>query len=410
MDGINRTHLLRLRLSNFRSFGREQEISFSDDGLSTRKVTAIIGLNATGKSNIFRALSTIQYMVKNSANAGFVLPFDYFRFTRSYEEKPTSFELQFRYRDALFSYAISYDSTRIVSETLREKRDDSTRQRIIFERFQDRINPGAINFGFNRALLSRTRPNTLLVTKAIENNNEYALAVYSAVNSFYVLSCANGQLEGMAIHLLQKHPELIQETIKTLKKADFTIRDMRLDNVVIPTELLDKLNIPNDAKMAMRANPGVMMSVGHYLKDDFDNPILNNGMPTYAGISIDDESIGTRALLGIIVPIIDSIKKRRILFIDEFGAYLHYGLIQRVVNSYIHNKTAPGLIVCTHAGMMLDCIDRDSIYVLEKNSNNEESTIHKMSENGARLNERFSNGYYSNSRYRLLSHRVDDLF
>ncbi len=76
----------------------------------------------------------------------------------------------------------------------------------------------------------------------------------------------------------------------------------------------------------------------------------------------------------------------------------------------MYSKTAPGLIICTHAGMMLDCIGGDSIYVLNKNSNNEESTIHKMSENGARLDERFSNGYYSNSRYRLLRHGIDDLF
>ena len=410
MESAERVQLLRFKVANYRSFGREQEISFSDDGIQTRKVTAIVGLNASGKSNIFRALSTLQGMVKNSANAGFTLPFDYFRFTESYKEKPVSFELQFRRNNSVYSYVVQYNSEVVVHESLKEKREDSYRQRIIFDRNISNVNSGAVNFGFNKALAARTRPNTLLITKAVENNNDYALAVYAAINSFYVLSCANGQLEGMAINILRRYPELISETINILKKADLSIQDIRLDDVIMPPELLDKLSIPEDAKNIMRLNPGVMMSVGHVLKDDFDNPIIRNGTTTYAGINIGEESIGTRALLGIIVPIIDSIRKNKILFIDEFGAYLHYGLVQRIISSYQHNGLAPGLIVCTHAGMMLDNVDRDSIFILKKNSKNEESAIYRMSENGARLNESFSNGYYSNSRYRLLRHNSSDLF
>lgn len=410
MDANENVQLLRFKIENFRSFGREQEILFSDDGRKTRKITAIVGLNATGKSNIFRALLVLQNMVKSSANAGFVLPYDYFRFTRGYDEKPTGFELQFQIGDSFFSYTIKYNSELVLFESLKEKRVDSYRQRTIFERDHNTVNPGAINFGFNHALLSRTRPNTLLITKAIENNNSYAIAVYTAINSFYVLSCANGQLEGEAIMTLKKHPELVDKTIEILKKADLTIQSMRFDDVVIPNELLDKLNIPEETKAIMRSNPGTMVNTGHLLKDDFYNPIKTNGMETYVGINIGEESIGTRALLGVIVPIIQSIRENKILFIDEFGAYLHYGLVQRIINSYKNNASAPGLIVCTHAGMMLNFLNRDSIFVLEKHFENEESIIHKLSETGARLDENFSNGYYSNSRYKFLKHGDENLF
>ena len=249
-----------------------------------------------------------------------------------------------------------------------------------------------------------------MITKAIENNNSYAIAVYTAINSFYVLSCANGQLEGEAIMTLKKHPELVDKTIEILKKADLTIQSMRFDDVVMPNELLDKLNIPEETKAIMRSNPGTMVSTGHLLKDDFYNPIKTNGMETYVGINIGEESIGTRALLGVIVPIIQSIRENKILFIDEFGAYLHYGLVQRIINSYKNNASAPGLIVCTHAGMMLNFLNRDSIFVLEKHFENEESIIHKLSETGARLDENFSNGYYSNSRYKFLKHGDENLF
>lgn len=410
MDTNEKAQLLRFKIENFRSFGHEQEILFSDDGKKTRKITAIVGLNATGKSNIFRALLTLQNMIKSSANADFVLPYDYFRFTKGYDEKPTGFELQFRVGDSFFSYTIRYNSELVLFESLKEKRIGSYRQRTIFERDHNVVNPGAINFGFNRALMSRTRPNTLLITKAIENNNSYAIAVYTAINSFHVLSCANGQLEGEAIMTLKKHPELVNETIEILKKADFTIQSIRFDDVMMPNELLDKLNIPEETKAIMRSNPGTMVSTGHLLKDDFYNPIKTNGMETYVGINIGEESIGTRALLGVIVPIIQSIKDNKILFIDEFGAYLHYGLVQRIIDSYKSNTFAPGLIVCTHAGMMLNRIDRDSIFILEKNLKNEESIIHKLSESGARLDENFSNGYYSNSRYKFLEHKNGKLF
>ena len=107
MDTNENVQLLRFKIENFRSFGREQEILFSDDGRKTRKITAIVGLNATGKSNIFRALLVLQNMVKSSANAGFVLPYDYFRFTRGYDEKPTGFELQFQIGNLTYS-SIAY--------------------------------------------------------------------------------------------------------------------------------------------------------------------------------------------------------------------------------------------------------------------------------------------------------------
>ena len=410
MENAGHTQLLRFKIENFRSFGREQKISFSNDGKNTRKITAIIGLNATGKSNILRALRTLQTMVKASANVDFVLPFDYFRFTSGYNEKPTGFELQFKSGDSIFSYVIKYNSETILFESLKEKRADSYRQRTIFERIHNDINPGAINFGFNRALMARTRPNTLLITKAIEDNNNYAIAVHSAVNSFRVLSCANGRLEGEAIVTLRRHPELMSKTIEVLKKADFTIQHIHLDEVMMPTELLDKLNIPDEAKAIVRTNPGLMASTEHVLKDDFNNPILRNGIKEYAELDIGEESIGTRALLGVIVPIIQSIKEKKILFIDEFGAYLHYGLVQRIIDSYIKDESAPGLIVCTHAGMILNYIDRDSIFVLEKNLKSEETNIHKLSESGARLDENLSNGYYSNSRYEFLKHSKEKLF
>lgn len=410
MDSIKHTQLLRFKIENFRSFGREQEISFSNDGNNTRKITAIIGLNASGKSNILRALRTLQTMVKASANADFVLPFDYFRFTNGCNEKPTGFELQFKNGDSIFSYTVKYNSEAILFESLKEKRSDSYRQRIIFERNHNNINPGAINFGFNRALIARTRPNTLLITKAIEDNNSYAIAVYSAVNSFRVLSCANGQLEGEAIITLRRHPELIEKTIKILQKADFTIQHIQLNEVMMPTELLDKLNLPDEAKAIVRTNPGLIASTKHVLKDDFNNPILRNGEKEYAELDLGEESIGTRALLGVIVPIIQSIEEKKVLFIDEFGAYLHHGLVQRIIDSYIENKSAPGLIVCTHAGMMLNHINRDSIFVLEKNLESEETFIHKLSESGARLDENISNGYYNNGRYRFLRHSTERLF
>ena len=166
----------------------------------------------------------------------------------------------------------------------------------------------------------------------------------------------------------------------------------------------------DEAKAIVRTNPGLMASTEHVLKDDFNNPILRNGIKEYAELDIGEESIGTRALLGVIVPIIQSIKEKKILFIDEFGAYLHYGLVQRIIDSYIKDESAPGLIVCTHAGMILNYIDRDSIFVLEKNLKSEETNIHKLSESGARLDENLSNGYYSNSRYEFLKHSKEKLF
>lgn len=403
-------NLLSLRIKNFRSFGEEQEITFSSDGLSTRRVTAIVGLNATGKSNIFKAMELFKTMVKNSANAGYRLPYVPFLYNSYYAGRPTEIELSFRYSDSTYSYRVAFNETTICHEVLKEKPSNSIRAKTIFERFNNKINPGAINHGFNQGLINRTRQDTLLITKAIENNNKYANIVLKAVNSFCILSCTNNQLEGMAITLLRKKPELIEKTISALKKADLSIHDIRIDNVAIPDEVLSKIPLPDDVKQSMRLNPGVMINLGHVLKNGYGKPVMKNGKITYFSAGIENESIGTRAFLGVIVPIIDSILQNKILFIDEFGAYLHYGLIQRIIKTYLSQEKAPGLIVNTHAGMVLDCIERDSTFVLTKNPVDEITHIHKMIEAGARKNDHLSRNYYTNSRYDFLSFRSDDLF
>lgn len=396
MDTKERTHLLNIKIVNFRSFCEEQTISFSDDNISMRKITSIVGLNATGKSNIALAMQKFKRMVKDSANADFALPYQPFLFKAGMNDKPSTFSLEFRTGEFIYTYTVSFNSSIILSETLKERPKNSLRKRMIFTRTLDNINAGATNFGFGKGIALKTRDNSLLITKAFENNNKYALKVFSALNSFYVLRCNDGRLEQKATTLLHNDPSLRDRALKALRLADLSIDDLRVDEIKISEEIMAKINAPDFIKDELRTRPATILNAGHIVKDKNGQPITDNkGHKFVISNGFNNESMGTRAFIGIIVPIIDSIDKGKVLYIDEFGAYLHYSLVEMIINSYKNAKNAPGLIINTHAGTTLNCLDRDSIIFTSKEKTFNSTIISTAKEKHIRNDDNFSKGFYS---------------
>ncbi|GAJ09351.1 unnamed protein product, partial [marine sediment metagenome] len=116
---------------NYRSFREEQTLSLVaskdtelnencvDQGkLRLLKATAIYGPNASGKSNLIKALFTMQQIIITQAGPGEKLPVTPFKLDDKYSKEPSSFEVTFYHGEVRYQYGFTATSERVYEEWL----------------------------------------------------------------------------------------------------------------------------------------------------------------------------------------------------------------------------------------------------------------------------------------------------
>ena len=176
--------LLSFTVANYRSFYTPQTFDFTNDDGSPRTLTVIYGPNSSGKSNSGCALQDFMASIINSSNASWRLPYIPFMLREGATGKPTTFEAVFTYANRRYGYSFSYVADRVTEETLKAESPKTGRMNLVFHRGENGVDSKAASKnGFGKAVEEKTRPETLLVTKAREDNNPFSAAVFSLVES-----------------------------------------------------------------------------------------------------------------------------------------------------------------------------------------------------------------------------------
>ncbi len=123
--------LVEFRVGNYRSFSEKQTLSLVaskdtelkdnciDQGkLRLLKTTSIYGANASGKSNLIRALFTMQQIIEEPAKPGEKLPVTPFKLDEKYSKEPSSFEVTFFHGEVRYQYGLTATTERICDEWL----------------------------------------------------------------------------------------------------------------------------------------------------------------------------------------------------------------------------------------------------------------------------------------------------
>lgn len=374
--------LLNLKITNFRSFFSSQTLPLNNKD----NITAIYGPNASGKSNTARAFSFIKWFLRNSANAGVIkIPFEPF-LLRAKNSLPSSFEIEFISGERKFRYGFSFNADEIVSEELIEL--TSQKEKAIFKRnLQSIINiASAKKFGFTEKLMKKTRNASLLITKAREDNNEYANTVFDFFVNFNIVTCGTPELRDFSVQLIKNNPLLKDKVLEFLKNADFWIRDFSIDEVDIPDDVISKLPFNDEIKGKMRMQKPISIMTKHSIRDD-DEKIVGT-----ASLSIDNqESAGTNVIFDLSTLIINSLENKSPLYIDEFGLHLHSDICKYILEKFKKNSDAQ-LILNTHDSSLMDQLKREEIIFVDKKQT-EESIITPLTEMSPRENEPFEKRY-----------------
>lgn len=338
-----------------------------EDELSLLKSKAIYGANASGKSNVIKALGTFIRIINDSVKNEEVLEMiESFQLSTESMDGPSFFQIIFRLEGIRYRYGFEADYESIKNEWLFST--PKSREQILFIREGDQI--GDINQKhFEEAQKSIDlsggegqifRNNSLFLSSlASFGFGKVSKKLIEAISSISVVS-GLGHPGGYGLA-----GDFLNDSVKKnfildfLKKADVGIED--INAIELKGDNLPK-DFPEDVKQEFKNRRIIISNRIRY--DDKLNAV---GKSEFAFAA--QESEGTRKMFELSPFIFKALKEGTTLVIDEFDARFHPLLTKKIVelfNSEGNKKSQ--LIFITHDTNLLsaDLLRRDQIDFVEK--------------------------------------------
>lgn len=340
--------VLEIRISNMFSFRDEVTLDlqaakiqtkkarvlegnlFSVDGEQMLKSVALFGANASGKSNVIKAIRACVNMVRSSHNYNVdtrfaISPFKF----EDYANKPSSFYIRFLLNGVEYEYSFSFMHDEIITETLYYY--PNGRKSLVFSRDESRGTVKKDIYEFKTVIkrpfdvADNTSKKTLYISRASQMDREIAQKIFLFFCNDIVLDYQVANIDSLD-NLFKERKDQMLEVLRT---ADSDIIDFKIQNNAITT--------------FHRTNPSVAF--------DFET----------------EESEGTKTLFRMMVRMIGIIHEGKMLLVDEIDNSLHTQLVEFVIGMFNHSDHAQ-LIYTTHNTHLLntDFQRRDQVYFVNK--------------------------------------------
>jgi AAA15 family ATPase/GTPase len=402
--------LVEFRVTNFRSLRDEQVLSLVASKDKTLQDThtletavnavptllrsaVIYGANASGKSNLVKALQYMRGVVIESASMiqpGQTYAVQPFRLDTESASEPSEFEATFLLDGVRYQYGFAMTPERIVREHLMvykafkpqrwfERRYDAESGKDVYD-----FGPGLK--GPKNVWEGATRPNALFLSMAVQLNSEALRPVFDWFFGKLVVFNEQAQLNPQIAIQRLKEPEARKEICNFLSSADISIADIDIVTRKVPGQAVHFDLVAGKTEVRTEEMEENQLKFYH---------ITENGKAVF---DISEESSGTRNLLFLSGPVLDILANGLTLVIDELDTSLHTLLVRELVrlfHSSEANKGGAQLIFTTHDTSLLDAPNlfrRDQVWFVEKDRD-QASALVALSEFSPRKNEALERGY-----------------
>lgn len=342
-------------VENFLSIRDRQKVEFIADSIkeykenlfspfpSSRdqllKSLAIYGSNNCGKSNLIKAIDFVRSFVLNSSkesHSSQVIPVQPYLLSSTTKDKPSLFEVVFYLENLRYRYGFAVTSKYVDSEWLfvTEKKKEEK----LFIRARQEYN-------FEKAFKAGLKGKFELFAEVTRHNTLF-LSVLAQFNSPVCVRISEWFSE-IKITRDVDHFNLIDYTASLMTTSDYK----RLINEIFQRT---DLGIQNVEEKLVNPSGGtgsfheLLMSIVKESSMSYKVLTSHNEYSGEEKISnrvvfelLKNESFGTQRFFGILGPILESLKKRKILFIDELDAHLHTLLFETIIALFNSNKFNP---------------------------------------------------------------------
>ena len=390
--------LIQFSVQNYRSFREEQTLSLVAGKDTTHpgslincggkfrlsKVASIYGANASGKSNLVKAMKAMERFVLNSAtrmslgdSIEFVSPF---RLDGSTAQEPSQFEIKLLIEGDIFVYGFSATKEQVHDEWL-SVQPQGRRKSKWLESSRDKAS-GAISWAFRGPLKrdegllkEKTRDNGLVLSRAAELNIEAVKPLYLWFrNTFGILDLSERPtgLGQLTAERMNEDKEFQNRVIRLVREADFGIGSLSVKE----EEFMQ--SIPDDAPKKFRE---ILVALQNLTGDEkltrfsiTTDHSLNDGETPISFSLEEDESNGTQRFFALAGPILSALSDGDLLVIDEIDCSMHPLLTRKVIELFQspeENRNGAQLVFTTHDSSVMDqtLLRRDQIWLTEKRAN-----------------------------------------
>lgn len=415
--------LVEFSIQNFRSFKDKQVLSLvasSDKTLDDNcisvgklrllKAIGIYGSNASGKSNLVKAIDRMQKLVLDSADfkPGRNLGITSFLFDDKSQTEPSSFEVTFFHNGIRYQYGFTATNKRIQEEWLvaYPKGVGQTWFERTFNEKRGKYEWKYSTFlkGEKAKLADKTRENALFLSVGAQWNNEQLTIVYEWFHDKLRVAPPKEHFRPVTAEMLldvQKDKEAKEDlytfVTDALQKADLGIHGVNVRELKIEP---NKIRFPQDMPHEIREKLLKRLEREPRLRVDMLH--LNTATKQKVFLPLKEESDGTKRLFQLLGPCLETVASGFTVFIDELEVSLH-PLLTRELIKFIQdplaNQTGAQLIFATHDTTLLDpeLFRRDQIWFTEKDATGA-TNLYSMSdykERRPRKGEAMQKGYLS---------------
>ena len=379
--------LLSFRAQNVRSFRDKFELSMLATTLSEKEVrrsvswreggtpvdvlpvAGIFGANASGKTNVLRAMYDMRMLVLQSfrqAPTGDMPRFP-FRLDPACEKAPTRFEIEIVLDGVRHDYGFTFTRERVIEEWA--FRYPHGRAALLFERHGDDVEFGPTERAKSRAVRELLRPNALFLSTAAQANHPALLNLYGwfSRNLLLAEAASRGSRQAFTLQLLES--DNAEFVLELLRAADLGITGAR--KYELDEETRERL------RRIARILAGEEEAEGRPVEPMLEDLMVleHRGGASDVEFGPNEESLGTLVWFGLVGPVIDALARGAVLLADELDASLHPALVTQLVRLFQGAETNPNraqLIFNSHDVTLLgDTTDdrilgRDQIWFTEK--------------------------------------------
>ena len=359
---------------------------------------ALYGSNASGKSNAIEALGWMRHLIVSShadMKPTSPIPRHPFLLDHDSRTKPTRLECTFTLGGAeelsntgqttkeirpVYIYGFKYTEKEICEEWLEAAKEGQDNQ-LLFRRTttNNKVSLPDLDSqlpGENQTIIKLTRPNSLFLSAAAQNNHPQFLEIYEYFSTIGFIKQPESIEESLIADRFSesRNQGKLKDILDILRQADIGITDVTVKEVDLPedqvkimrelSKIIPQIVSKHTAFEAKVASPG-SMSVKHL---DFIHSTAD-GKPRALGY--ESESRGTQIFLTLLLPALHALSEGLVLVIDELDTSLHPDLSRSLLSLFHRKASNPHgaqLLFSTHDVTLLDSdvLQQDEIWFTDK--------------------------------------------
>jgi AAA15 family ATPase/GTPase len=351
--------------------------------LGVLPIAAVYGGNASGKTNLFKALHFAKGLIVKGTQPYSLITVDGFRLGNTQKvEQPTHFEFELLIDETIYAFSFSVNRKTIVEEKLIHI--SGTSEKTLYHRVSGEPNFDAslksdqsLQFAFKG-----TRDNQLFLTNSVSQKIHTFKPVYDWFKDTLELIAPDSRFGLFEQFLDEGHP-LYATMNKMLSQLDTGIS--HLGGEEIPFE---NLPLPEPQKMKLREELAEDATVRLFADERFvvtrkNGELISKKLVTYhlnsdgseTKFDMRQESDGSQRVIDLLPAFLElsAAQSKKVYVIDEVDRSLHTLLIRHLLEDYLarcSHSSRSQLLVTTHNVLLMDqdLLRRDEMWIAERNA------------------------------------------